>query len=624
MSLPSRYVSGRDILDGKRIKGTKANVVGLLLDVRDPIPTKGSDWKCEYRLYDKSLEDGVDSLALTIFRPKDKMPADANLGDVIAVFGAKVQCRYGDMSLISNHTTVLHIYDHSKIPEPPLDALIALQPSIMRATRAPTPEEALFVSVLYKTINRNRLPSRADFEAQKAQSVNIKNKFSELKNVREGVYVDVLVQIVKAPYDEYDKCSVWVSDYTENDLFYNIAFSGQESGETRPYGKRSMQITCFEPHASFLRNEQLPVGSWIYVRNLHIRLGRNGSNLEGTLHGDEKNLAKVNIEPVVVNQESASNNPQLKAALRRKLYYGKDKKAQLREIDEAVESGQKRKAQTEQSTVQKPNRQRRRKIEREKKLKETEQEDVLDALPNLNKQVKCENTNKAVSSLSQIMQPVFYETTIDDQLVKLRLPFVNANYRTVVRVINFEPSQLERFARPRPRSDTDMLPDMDQVSDSSNSEQDEEEEEDANTVWEWHFALELEEVINDDAQKPPKTMWVLVDNHAGQCLLNMDAADLSRDSQLLQDVRQRLSILWGERGDAKVRAQPARFLQYCNAPPSSDTSPVLEQASPLPFSCCLRQYAVTVAEPDAQKADAGDGTRWRRVFGLFGTRIVPT
>ncbi|RDA82639.1 hypothetical protein CP532_0927 [Ophiocordyceps camponoti-leonardi (nom. inval.)] len=621
MSLPSRYVSGRDILDGKRIKGTKVNVVGLVLDVRDPIPTKGSDWKCEYRLYDKSLEDGVDSLAVTIFRPKDNMPADASLGDVVAVFGAKVQCRYGDMSLISNHTTVLHIYDHSKIPEPPLDALIALQPSIMRAARAPTPEEALFVSVLYKTINRNRLPSRAAFEAQKAQSVNIKNKFSELRNVREGVYVDVLVEIVKAPYDEYEKCSIWVSDYTENDLFYNIAFSGEGSDESRPYGKQSMQITCFEPHASFVRDEQLAVGSWIYVRNLHIRLGRNGSNLEGNLHGDEKNLAKVNIEPVVVNQDSASNNPQLKAALRRKLYYKKDKKTQRREINEAADAGRKRKAQTEQSTVQKTNSKQRRKIGREKKLKEVEQEDVLDALPDLNKQVKCENSNKALSSLSQVMQPVFYETTIDDEPVKVQLPFVNANYRTVVRVINFEPSQLERFAHPRPRSDTDLLPDREADSHSSSSEQD--EDEDANTVWEWCFSLELEEVIDNDGQQSPKTMWVLVDNHAGQCLLNLDAADLSRDDRLLQDVRQRLSILWGERGDAKVRAQQARRLQDCNAPPS-DTPPVLDLASPLPFSCCLRQYAVTVAEPDAQKADAGDGKRWERVFGLFGTRIVPT
>ncbi|RDA94451.1 hypothetical protein CP533_2214 [Ophiocordyceps camponoti-saundersi (nom. inval.)] len=618
MSLPSRYVSARDILDGKRIKGTKVNVVGLVLDVRDPIPTKGADWKCEYRLYDQSLEDGVDSLTLTVFRPKDQMPADASLGDVIAVFGAKVQCRYGDISLISNHTTVLHIYDHSKIPEPPLDALIALQPSITRAARAPTPEEALFVSVMYKAINRDRLPSRADFEAQKAQSVNIKNKFSELKNVREGIYVDVLVQIVKAPYDEFEKCSIWVSDYTENDLFYNIAFSGEESDETRPYGKRSMQITCFEPHASFLRDEQLPVGTWIYVRNLHIRLGHNGSNLEGNLHGDEKNLAKVNIEPLVVNQDSASNNPQLKAALRHKLYYKKDKKAQRREINEAAAAGQKRKAQTEQSTAQKPNRQQRRKIEREKKLKETEQEDVLDTLPNLNKQVKCENTNKAASSLSEIMQPVFYETTIDDQLVKLQLPFVNANYRTIVRVINFEPPQLERFARSRTRSDTDLLPDIDPGFDS-NSEQD---EEDSNTVWEWCFSFELEEVIDNDGQQPPKTMWVLVDNHAGQCLLNLDAADLSHDGQLLQDVRKRLSILWGERGDAKVRAQQARLLRDSNAPPS-DTPPVVDQALPPPFSCCLRQYAVKVAESDAHKADAGDGMRWERVFGLFGTRICP-
>lgn len=41
----------------------------------------------------------------------------------------------------------------------------------------------------------------------------------------------------------------------------------------------------------------------------------------------------------------------------------------------------------------------------------------------------------------------------------------------------------------------------------------------------------------------------------------------------------------------------------------------------LPFTCCIRQYGLKVAEEDADKADAGNGRRWERIFGLFGTRI---
>lgn len=39
------------------------------------------------------------------------------------------------------------------------------------------------------------------------------------------------------------------------------------------------------------------------------------------------------------------------------------------------------------------------------------------------------------------------------------------------------------------------------------------------------------------------------------------------------------------------------------------------------FSCCVREYGVKKAEDDPEKADAGDGMRWQRVFGLFGTKI---
>lgn len=40
-----------------------------------------------------------------------------------------------------------------------------------------------------------------------------------------------------------------------------------------------------------------------------------------------------------------------------------------------------------------------------------------------------------------------------------------------------------------------------------------------------------------------------------------------------------------------------------------------------PFSCCVREYGIRKAVDDPDKANAGDGMRWQRVFGLFGTKI---
>lgn len=47
-----------------------------------------------------------------------------------------------------------------------------------------------------------------------------------------------------------------------------------------------------------------------------------------------------------------------------------------------------------------------------------------------------------------------------------------------------------------------------------------------------------------------------------------------------------------------------------------------EGLSNKPFACCVRQYGVRVSERDPARADAGEGRRWKRVFGLFGTKIA--
>jgi protection of telomeres protein 1 len=40
------------------------------------------------------------------------------------------------------------------------------------------------------------------------------------------------------------------------------------------------------------------------------------------------------------------------------------------------------------------------------------------------------------------------------------------------------------------------------------------------------------------------------------------------------------------------------------------------------FTCCIKQYGVKVDEGDPSLANAGNGKRWERRFGLFGTKIA--
>jgi hypothetical protein len=40
-----------------------------------------------------------------------------------------------------------------------------------------------------------------------------------------------------------------------------------------------------------------------------------------------------------------------------------------------------------------------------------------------------------------------------------------------------------------------------------------------------------------------------------------------------------------------------------------------------PFTCCVRQYGIRRTEADPEKMNAGEGKRWERVYGLFGTKL---
>ncbi|PHH88820.1 hypothetical protein CDD83_7001 [Cordyceps sp. RAO-2017] len=666
LRLPSGFITVRDVLDGKACEKSKVSVIGLVTDVRAPIQTRGTDWKCEIRLYDESVQfDNELSLLLTIFWPEADMP-DVQCGDVVIIYSATVQnYRHGAFSLVTHWDTVVHIFVASKIPSPPKDALPALRPSNRKKNRQPRREELDFVSSLYHSIDKTRIPSESEFEAMKVTSVKVRDKFRELKDVRDGTYVHTVAQIVKDPYDLVDKVNLWISDYTEHQSFFHYSFSGsgREGGQvgdpygyldkfssaskkqewTGPFGKRSMQVTCFEPHASAIRSQGLSCGSWVSLRNMHIKFGHSGSNLEGFLHED-LNARGNKINVVALDLEAPS--PQLKNALHRKRDYEKAKKRQLKDIAEAAEAGRKRKAetgsdppqqqQTKPKNAAKIRRQAKRKADRAQAEahRRTEQEAAAIPLPDINKKVKCENEGQMVCSVADMLNPVYHEINIDDSVVKVLLPFVNANYRACVRVVDFLPPRLEEFSRLRKSSEYDCLSDDEPDSEpesESGSDQDQTPRSADQRCWEWHFFLKLEDAAVRDWQ-PKKRIWVLVDNQAAQCLLDQDASDLGRHPQHLDQLRQRLLTLWGESGMQKLRAaEPARAGEFSRPPDDNsdeERGGVGEEAAAgpathPPFSCCIRQYGVKVAEKDKCKADAGDGRRWQKMFGLFGTRIVP-
>ncbi|KAL9471524.1 hypothetical protein ACSS6W_009465 [Trichoderma asperelloides] len=697
-SLPSSFISIQDLLNHKRGVGNLVNVIGIVRDFKPPVATRGSDWKCEISLYDRYTEDGsLDSLTLNVFRPANEMP-NPGLGDVIVLFQAKLQSHSDTLSLMTHWTTDIYLYSSSQIPRPPEGALKALRPQPRKTTHNPGQPIHEYVSVLYHSIDKSCLPSEAEFQDIKAKSITVNEKFKELKDIRVDTFVDVIVQLVRQPYDTGDRITLWISDFTENDSFFHFAWKGPvladkpadpyghesvmpygagSGGEWKgPFGKRSMQVTCFDPHTAFIREQGLSFGSWVMLRNLQIKYGRNGANLEGFLREDRGSSGlKINITQMDTT-DTESPDPRLKEAVRRKRDYQELKKTQMQQVFNASMAGKKRKSDLAEmgSTPSNKSKRNRRKTKR-KSMGHDESVTssaivstvssssnnnpsgnspyFFSPLPfdfslhqfSLTVSVKCEYENKIISTFEEILNPIYLKTKVNGQQAELQLPFVNLNYRADVRVVNFMPPDLRDFAQPKKISEFDML--SDQEESDANSDEDRESIADRAAVrqWEWRFFLELEDAnAPKDHRGKKKTIWVAVNNSSAQCLLDLDASDLHEDQENLDTLRHRLFFLWGELEEKKSigeenkrrAAQVALANRDSNRPPlhSSDDESIAPQKQDMelrssqisnrPFSCCIRQYGVKVPEQDPAKADAGEGKRWQRMFGLFGTRITST
>ncbi|KAH0493851.1 hypothetical protein TgHK011_000497 [Trichoderma gracile] len=478
----------------------------------------------------------------------------------------------------------------------------------------------------------------------KARSAIHTGKSKELKDVRDGTFVDAVVQLVREPYDTGDRVTLWVSDYTENDHFFHFtykgldALQGQDSymsamgvgagagagGEWKgPFGKRSMQVTCYDPHTSVIREQRLSTNSWVLLRNLQIKFGRNAANLEGFLREDRGSSSqKINIQQLDP-RDTDFPDPRLKEAIRRKRDYEREKRDRLKDLSDAAIAGQKRKSQLAETEPASSDKTKKSKTQRRRSKKAAGQDEpsvvpATASAPTALSHVKCENEHKAISTIESILEPVYLETDINGQQVKLRLPFVNLNYRALVRVVNFMPPDLEDFARPRRATEYDMLSDNEEPDQGDSDSGGESTADDTTTrVWEWRFFLELEDASpSADKQGKKRTIWV---------------------ADELETLRHRLSLLWGELEEKKTlereaRRQAARANRGANQPPSHSSEDErgaaqmqagsASQVRTRPFACCIHQYGVEVPEEDPRKADAGEGKRWQRMFGLFGTRIA--
>ncbi|KAK8111233.1 uncharacterized protein PG998_007690 [Apiospora kogelbergensis] len=657
--LPPTFKSIQDVLNGEGVaKGTLVSVIGVVRDLRRPIPTRNSggsnhgrgparradqssltaniDWKCVMTLCDKSIDDentaqnGATGIELHLFCPQNAMP-EVGFRDVVLIKSAKVQDYRFGTSLLSNYRTAIYVYSASAIPMPPKSAKDALKPRPGSKASHVEDDEHEYVSWMYHSMNKDSLPEADVFEEQANRSLNVRDKFSLLKDVGDGGFYDLIVEVIKDPYDLLDKATVWVTDYTENKHFYHHSWdiSNAESGrDGDPYG----YTTAFEN----------PTTKGWPGPPLRSQYGRNGGNLEGYLREDRAYPSRLGFDVIQKSEFTEDADSRLKDLLKRKLEY-KKKLKQQKEAFAGLENtkavGAKRKDNGESAT--KPNAKQRRKIQRAQRDQEVQKEKTQKAESlGLNKQVRCESEDQPVSSFDRILNGVSWRRTRENgEEEHLALPFTNIKFRANVRVVDFRPRRLEDFAAGRKMSEYDCLEDYDGGSASGSDGQSETLDSFAGPkTWEWRFALELEDASPKAKGEKPERIWALVDNIEAQQLVNLDAVDLQANQEQLSQLREQLFKLWGNLEECKrheydAHLESIRRTKLHMPPPDSSDNEIEEngpeqagrrppdKVSNKPFTCCLQQYGLEISEADPTKCDSGEGKRYQRVFKIFGTAV---
>lgn len=328
-----------------------------------------------------------------MFKPKEEMPK-LQLCDIVVILQAKVrflvpqtrdhisinitaQVQKRDFqapSLLINYNSIVRLYDHSQIPRAPKPAVPDLSrscfPSNCRgASRLPSSFESEYISQLYQRLDKTNLPNQGQWEVHVIQSQNVRDKFAELQKVETGQFYDIIVQVIRW-HDGRGNITLWVSDYSENPGFFNHSIMSGELSEhqegdpygynakftkskkkqdpvwTGPYGRRSMQITCYDEQAVAIRENETKAGDWVKLRNIQVKYGSNGANLEGFLRHDESRagIPKVNVYQLDPSEDPETMDPCLKNAIKRKRDYERSRKKEFKEVEEAATAGAKRKA----------------------------------------------------------------------------------------------------------------------------------------------------------------------------------------------------------------------------------------------------------------------------------------
>ncbi|KAI9667385.1 MAG: hypothetical protein M1821_000200 [Bathelium mastoideum] len=631
MKAPENYYT---LPEAYKTSGKPINVMGVVIDHLPPMQTRGDDLLCTFNIQDPDFSagfSGLDGLRVRYFgRGGDLVPKIQSLGDVVVLRNVMMKDYRSESVVLSNKSSSCVVFHHRNVPDsadqitpsgsawlPYTGTRWASPPSNSEQTYAVQLKEAMKSNILARDAAAQRLTGQQApiFSIGNSNStLSRRDKFSLIKNIKAQMFHDLVGQVVKVFPSNSGDVDLYITDYTSNSLLMHYAspdkkpdleshgrygdeygyISRQQQKWHGPYGNLILKIGLKQPNASYVQY-QVQTNDFVAIQNVRIKTDSHG-NLEGDIFPDNLAPNRVNIEKIKGNHNEKVRDIKLR-------------KEQYDHTLSAISEPEVPEKKASKKLKKKQQKKERKEAEAAMRSHSDSLSVIIGGRNEENRNVRCSNGSVNLSTIDEIISGSFlYDKTSSG--IEYRLPFINAKYRSQIRVVDFHPHDLKDFTR---TPDNLVYNDVEQ---SEGKDADPPEEGMETKKWEWAFVLLVEDGKQTRIAYPKAQLKLLVAGSDADYLLKLDATDLRKDETAFRKLQEKLFLLWGDLEEVKAKTL---------LPVAADSAPTEHQASGFscsskPFDCCIMEYGVPVESRGVNGKDAD--REWVRMHKMFETTIM--
>lgn len=506
----------------KQPYGKQINVVGLVTDAFTPRQTR-RDWQLTFKISVACVSPA--EIKVSFFKEdRHDLPRDVKEGAVVALQNIKVNHYQDVRSLLSSHKTAWAVFDVTKGAE---QGVIKSE-----STGFKHHERLLDCARRLKLGAPSKAPSSGS-----VSGVRMERSPSLIKDVVVDKFHDLTGEVIKMYTAGTGAVDLHITDYTRNNLLPEYlpqdAGYGNDKKWDGPYGKRSLKIEVYDPHATWLR-DNAERGSLLRLRNVRIKIGK-GALLEGNLWEDRLYPEKVCVWSLT------DEDPAVQQLLGRKTGYASEcrSKGWANALSGLSARSRKRAPAEENGALGRADAGRRNKKHKKSQRQEhthNPHEKTQDPQSPV-RLAKARSVVRLVASASSMRPSSIYEVvnnpsrsiTIPLTGEKQPVPFVNVKHKIRVKVVDFFPHEIKSFAEKRPL------------------------ENDGAPKWVWNFILRVIPADKLDPHQEAIDVEVSGD-HAVRLLGGMPPGDLNKDEGYYYRLRTVLDVMWQDLAQKKDEA----------------------------------------------------------------------